>query len=141
MAEQSARKAQLIAELEQARAGLAENARGLKGSMNVGSHIKHAIVQQKALWLGGAVISGWLLTKLPGRKKQKAPKYIYAKAKEPDRKSFLMAALGLAATVARPALTRFATRKLTDLMEKSRGEPYSAPPPRPSQHRRDSTLG
>jgi len=140
MAEQSAqssRKAQLIAELDQARSGLAENARGLKGSMNVGSHLRHAIVRQKTLWIGGAVISGWLLTKLPGLRKAPAPKYVYSKAREPDRKGFLLAALGLAGTVLRPALTRFATQKLSEMMDKSHtGEETSLPPRRRDSARR-----
>lgn len=130
MAEHSARKAQLIAELEEARAGIARSARGLKGSMNVGTHLKQAVSRQKTLWIGGALISGWLLTKLPGRKKKEAPKFIYAKAKEPDSKGFLLAALGLAGTLLRPVITSFVTQKLADLAERHQAESYPEPRPR-----------
>lgn len=117
MAEQSTanRKAQLIAELEQARVGLGLNARSLRGDLDVGTHLKQAFLQRKGLWIGGAAITGWLLTKLPSRKKQKPPKYIYAKNKEAERSGLILTAMGLAGTLLRPIITSYATQKITEL--------------------------
>ncbi len=124
MAEQSQRdeerKSQLIAELERSRAGLARDMRGVRQGLDVGSHVKHAILRQKTLWFTGAAVTGWLLSRIPGRLKEpkEKPQTLLSRfmpePKEAKRSGWLLALLGLAGTLLKPAVTSFLTHKLTE---------------------------
>ncbi|MEI6350519.1 MAG: hypothetical protein WCP06_05370 [Verrucomicrobiota bacterium] len=125
MAEQSAanRKSELIAELERSRRELAGNIRGVRHDVDVTSHFRHAFAQRKTVWIAGAAVIGWLLARLPGRKARVArPGKELEKRKESQRSAFLFTLLNLAITVAKPALTALASKKITQFATGERKE-------------------
>jgi len=122
MAEQSQadRKSQLIAELERSRSEFAHGVRGLRQDMDVGAHLKHAFVRQKAVWLGGAAIMGWLLAKLPSRKKKvKVAPIRSAKVTEAERGGILLTVLNLLVPLLKPAVMAFATKKVQEFASRN----------------------
>ncbi len=130
MAEQSKadRKSQLIAELERSRSEWARSIRGVRHDLDVGAHLKHAFVRQKTAWLTGAAITGWVLAKLPSRKKTpKAASARASKLKDKERGGLLLTVLSLAVTLLRPAATAFASRKIAEFASRNGHEPKSRP--------------
>lgn len=126
MAEQSQadRKSQLIAELERSRSEFAHGVRGLRQDMDVGAHLKHAFVRQKAAWLTGAAITGWLLAKLPTRRKKAKPAAIRPpKPSESERGGILLMLLNMLIPLAKPAVTAFATKKVQEFVSRNGREP------------------
>ena len=145
MAEQPQRdrKSQLIAELERSRAELARSGRGVRRDLDVGAHLKHSILRQKTAWLTGAAVTGWALARLPGifrkkkaRQESEAPAARQIRQKEKERGGLLLAALSLAGTLLKPAITAFVSRKIADLASKN--QPGNGAPP---QFRRESNRG
>ena len=114
---QSNRKAQLIAEIERSRADLAVNLRGVRSDISVGSRIKRGFSKQKTVWLAGAAVAGWLLTRIPARKKAAAPavsEVASKHTKENERKGIALALLSVAVTLLKPAATAFAQKKIAE---------------------------
>jgi hypothetical protein len=72
-------KIELAAELERARARLAQNFVALRQDMDVATHLKHSLSEHKGAFIGGATLLGLLLSKLPARKKK-----IYVERKSRD---------------------------------------------------------
>ena len=72
-------KIELAAELERARARLAQNMGALREDLDVATHLKQSLHEHKAAYLGGATVLGLLLSKLPARKKKV---YVERKSKE-----------------------------------------------------------
>ena len=72
-------KIELAAELERARARLAQNMGALREDLDVATHVKHSLHEHKAAYLGGATVLGLLLSKLPARKKK-----VYVERKSKD---------------------------------------------------------
>jgi len=134
MAEQSQadRKSQLIAELERSRSDLARDLRGVRHGLDVGAHLRHAFVRQKAAWLGGAALTGWLLSRLPSRRKAvprgDKPLAGMPKPKQSERGGLLLAALGVAGTILKPAITALATRKIKEFAASRDGRGYFRQP-------------
>jgi|GEM_PF-799581 len=126
------RKARLIAELERSRSGLARDLRGMRRSLDVGAHLKSAILRQKTLWFTGAAVTGWLLTRLPGRrKKQEAepkPSRWMPKAKESSKGGWILTLLGLAGTLLKPAITSYLSQKIEEMSLRGPGG-HAAPRP------------
>jgi len=141
------RKARLIAELERSRAGLARDMRGVRHHLDVGAHLKRAILRQKTAWLAGAAVTGWLVTRLPGRKKKakaaetaaateaRQAKSFFARfmpqPKQTERSGWLLAVLGLLGTLVKPMLTSYLTQKVSDLASRHQ---QPAPPRRPPRY-------
>ena len=121
----TSRKAELIAELAWSRVELSRDLHAAKNDLDVVAHFRHSVVNQKTAWLTGAAITGWILSRLPSRKKSaaKAKALPPAKAgwiKETERTGILITIIHLLFNLLKPALATFATRKLTELA--SRGE-------------------
>lgn len=138
------RKSRLIAELERSRTGLAHGLHGVRGSLDVGAHLRRSVLRQKTLWFSGAAMTGWLLTRLPRlpfRKKKEskadggAGMHLLArwlpKPKESARGGWLLATLGLAGTLLKPALTAFLSRKLADFAGRNHEPEGRSRPARP----------
>ena len=121
MAEQS--KALLISQLAQARRGLARNAAQLRDDFDVPQHIRSTFANHKSAWIGGAAALGWVLARLPGRRKKPAISENSHQANGAKVNRFaqfslgglLFALLRMAFTAAQPALTAIASRKIKDM--------------------------
>lgn len=121
------RKAALKRQIEEARRGISRSVDGLRHDLDVKAHLKESVVEKKGLWLGGAALVGWLLAGWPRRRRKALPPPAPASHRDEDarreppvavqmqRGGLLMAVLGLVGSILRPALTRFVTRKLTEL--------------------------
>lgn len=130
MAEPYDRKAQLVAELEQSRQKMVRDFGQLRGDLNVSAHLRAAFFRQKAVWITGAVLGGWLLTKLPGRKR-KATAAVAAPAAGKESRGMLWAILGVVATLLKPAVTSFITDRLTEYLAKRQDAAFPREPSRP----------
>lgn len=113
------RKAELISELQWARAELSGSVRAARSDLNLVAHLKQSVVRQKTTWFVGAAISGWIISRLPWRKKpakaKELPPHVSPQAQsEKMRTGLFLATLNVLFTVFKPALTALVSRKLTD---------------------------
>jgi|ERR1700677_3194997 len=111
-------KAELIARLDRARAQFARNLDAVRHDADVGAHLKHSFTAHKAAWIGSAGIAGWVLSRLPARKKKVI-------VKEGDNTVKHLAEAGLAFsilktlfTLFRPVIMSFASKKIADFAAK-----------------------
>src|SRR5947209_9369448 len=70
MADEADSKASLIAELDQARADFSGNFAAFRKDIDLPAHFRRAFRRHKLLWIAGALIVGFILAKLPARKKK-----------------------------------------------------------------------
>jgi hypothetical protein len=128
-------KAALIAELAAARARITESGRtleeagsALKEKLNLPSRIKASYERHKPAWLGAAALFGFLLSRIPARKKVVYVERSTGRTLGPAGKaSALWAAVKMAATFAKPFLSELATQRLGALAQRfvQRGGPPS----------------
>jgi len=115
-------KAALIAEIATARAGISRSFGGLRRDADISAHIKSSFSNHKTAWLGGAGIAGWVLSRLPARKK-KVKVFV---DKNEGHKVRDVAEAGMQAglvfgilkflfSLFRPVIMAFATKKITEL--------------------------
>ena len=118
------RKADLIAELEWSRIELAQSVRATRNDLDVVARFKRSVARRETFWLGGAALAGWVLSRLPGRKKKPAaplppvsgaPGWV----KEAGQTGFWLAMLNVLFNLFKPVLTTFATRKINQLASRS----------------------
>jgi type IV secretory pathway component VirB8 len=118
MAEKSGRNKsidELTAEIAQSRGRLARDLRGLHYELDLPAKFRRSFRQQTVSWLSAAAAVGALIALAPMRKKK-----IYVDAKN-SRKSkkklvetgFALAALKIAASLARPVVVEFIKNRLT----------------------------
>lgn len=111
---QLSRKIELQAKLERARADLSRDFRGLRSDLDVPTKMRHAFVHHTTAWMTGAAIFGWVLSRLPARKKtvstQNGDKTVL---KDQLRAGLVTALLKFGTSLVKPALTAYATRKLS----------------------------
>lgn len=110
-------KAELIADIGRARARLGRSLDGLRRDADVGAHIKSSFSSHKAAWIGGAGIAGWVLSRLPARKRKvtvSTGKNDDHKIKELAEAGLLIGVLKFLFTLCRPFITAFARRKISD---------------------------
>jgi hypothetical protein len=113
-------KAELIAQLDRARAQFARNLDGLRRDADVGAHLKHSFSAHKAAWIGSAGIAGWVLSRLPARKKKVIVNNEGGQAiKEIAEAGMLLTILKTLFTLFRPAIMGFASKKIADLAAKN----------------------
>src|SRR6476619_5736166 len=70
MAASTARKAELIAQLGNARARMTGHSRGARAHLHPGQKFRALFRRYRVSWLGGAAILGLVLAKLPPRTKK-----------------------------------------------------------------------
>ncbi len=118
------RKAELMAELHRSREALSESLVGLRGDLDVGRHLRQSFTRSRTGWLTGAAVTGMVLSALPflKKKKKKEPRLMslpFFNRRRPDpveesaKGGLLLAILGIVASLLKPVLTTFVTRKLT----------------------------
>jgi len=118
-------KAELIAEIERSRAGLGRSLDGLRREADIGSHFKNSFSTHKTAWLGGAGIAGWLLARLPARKKKvkvfvdKTGEGKLNSIKNVAEAGMLVEILKFLFSLFRPAIMAFATKKIAEFSTKN----------------------
>lgn len=121
------RKADLIAELEWSRIELAQSVRAVHADLDIPARFKESVVHRKTIWLGGAALAGWVLSRLPGRRKKSPPSAAALPApsgapgwvKEVGQTGFWLAILNALFNLLKPLLTTFATHKINQLASRS----------------------
>jgi hypothetical protein len=110
----------LIAEIDLARSRLTRDFAALRRDADVPAHLKHSFFSHKTAWIGGAGVAGWLLSRIPARKKKV---YVGRKeqkvAKEAAEFGLWFGIAKLLLTAFRPAITTFATQKIADLASRN----------------------
>jgi len=113
------RKAELTAELAQARARLTANCGALRRELDFPGRVKGTVMKHPAAWIGGATLFGMLLSKLPARRKKifgtadgKSAKFAAA-----GRTGLVVGSLKIAFDLARPALAKWAGQRVADYMD------------------------
>ena len=115
------RKAKLTAELARARTQITGNVRGLRHDLDFPTRARRSFARHPAVWIGGTVLLGLCLARLPlWRKKAATP--TRRKKAEPtiekvEKAGLLLAGLRFAFNLARPALTAWLTRRATEYFE------------------------
>ena len=111
------RKAQLQAELDRARAELTRELSGLRGDLDVQSRMREAFVHHKAFWMTGAALAGWVLSRLPARKK-KISFNGHTGQRDALRAGLSATLLKVGASMIKPALTAYATRRFSEYLSR-----------------------
>ncbi len=113
-------KAELIAQLDKARAQFARSLGGLRRDADLGAHLKHSFTEHKAAWIGSAGIAGWVLSRLPARKKKVVVhKNDGDKVKEIADAGVALAILKTLFALFRPLIMSFAGKKIAELAKKN----------------------
>lgn len=111
-------KAELIAQLAQARAAISGNAVALRHDLDFPTRAKKAFKRSPIPWLGGAALLGLLVARLPKRTKKVVTVSPKSKAEpiveEAGKVGLVLGILKIAFNFARPALIRWATQRFSD---------------------------
>lgn len=117
------RKAELTAALARSRGQITTNARALGRDLDFAARARRAFTTHPAVWIGGAVIIGLFISRLPfGRKKPTpVPRSKSKKTEETvekvEKTGLLLATLKIAFDIAKPTLIGWATRRVAEYFE------------------------
>jgi hypothetical protein len=117
-------KAELIAELAQARAGMTRNVAALRHDLDFAARARNSFAKNPMLWLGGAALLGLIIARIPGRKgkvhtvRVEKAEPVVAQA---GKAGLVLGALKIAFDFARPTLMKWATQRVSDYMEAKGG--------------------
>jgi hypothetical protein len=118
------RKAELISELAWTRAELTRTVQDARNDLDLVAHFKQSFVQRKTAWLTGAAVTGWILSRLPGRRKKPSPPTalpLGAVTGSSGRTAFWLAILGALLKLFKPFLTALATQKMNEIVARKGG--------------------
>ena len=123
MAEEQ-RKAELTAELARARRRIGANLGALRRDLDFPARAKSAVLKHPAAWVGGATLLGVLLARLPARRKKTAARHSGAAEKiaTVEKTGLLLGALKITFDLARPALAKWASRRVADYMDSRKND-------------------
>ena len=106
---------ELTAELAAARSQMSGYVTSLRQDLNVGARVKRGVAQNPAVWFGGAVVLGLLLSRIPaGRRKVvvKGPAIRNDSAEKAGKAAFVLTALKFAFDFAKPTLIAWAKQRM-----------------------------
>jgi hypothetical protein len=113
---------ELKTEIARSRERVERDLRGLRYELDFRRKIKRSFQHQTVAWITAAAVVGTLLVLLPARKKK-----IYIDTKTGDKRKkqmleagFFLGALKIAATLLKPAITTFLTKKISGYVGTSR---------------------
>ena len=116
MADAKEQKQRLANELVDLRARVTNQTHLVQRQLDVRQHLSQSLRRHSVAWVSSAAVVGWLLSRLPARKKKV---YVQAKTNEHVAKASssngLLLAVGKGAwSVAKPLLMAYLTHKLAD---------------------------
>lgn len=105
---------ELKVEIARSRDQFTRDLRGFRREIDIPRKIKRSFQRQTAAWLTAAVVVGAILILLPARRKvvKVEPKIKTGSKGKVVEAGFALAALKFAATVLRPVITSFITKKM-----------------------------
>jgi len=114
------RKAELIAELDRARARASANSQALRTDVAVGPQLRRIFQRNRTAFLGGAALFGLLLSKIPPRTKKvkvKVKAWPWSRDQEQmktaGKAGILFALLKLALDLGKPSMVAWVTSKIS----------------------------
>ncbi|MEP6669581.1 MAG: hypothetical protein ABJF10_10540 [Chthoniobacter sp.] len=115
-------KAELVDALAHSRAHITGNALALGRDLDFVSRARRAFKTHPAVWIGGAVLLGLVISRLPLRRKAPAAAPRKGKNAEPtiekvEKAGLLLGALKIAFDIARPTIMGWATRRVAEYFE------------------------
>jgi len=121
MGDRDARKEQLRSELAQARSTLSTRSASVGESLDFKARISKSIARNAVAWIGGAVLLGFILSRLPARKAKVRPRESAGsdQAETAAKAGLLVAVLKFAFDAARPALLKVLVSQLQPIIEKA----------------------
>jgi len=124
------RKAELIAALQRSRIAFTHNFQAFRRDVDVPAHLKQSFRRHKTLFLTGAAGVGWVLSRLPARKKNV---YLdrgggHKRVKEVEKMGLVLVTLRFLFSLLRPALAALAAKKISAFVESRDGGGFSARP-------------
>jgi hypothetical protein len=108
------RKTELAAELDRARAGIGRGWAGISRGANIPVHLKESVRRNKTAWLAAAVLGGWLLSRLPPRRKKVYVDRDDRTIKTAKKTGLLLGLSRLALPLIKPAVMAFVTEKVAE---------------------------
>ena len=112
-------KLAIVAELAAARARLSATGDALRHSLDVPARAKESFKQHRPAWLGGAAIIGFVLSKLPSRKKtvfvERATGKVLGAA---GKLGAIFSAAKFAFALAKPLVSELAGSKLGEILKR-----------------------
>ena len=116
MADPKEQKQRLATELADLRARVTNQTHLVQRQLDVRQHLSKSLRHHSVAWVSSAAVVGWLLSRLPARRKK-----VYVQAKTNERvargssSDGLLLAVGKGAwSVAKPLLTAYLTHKIAD---------------------------
>jgi hypothetical protein len=108
------RKADLAGELDRARAGIGRGWAGISRCANIPAHFKQSIRRNKSAWLAAAVLGGWVLSRLPARRKKVYVDRDDRTIKTAKKTGVFLGLARLALPLIKPAVMAFVTEKVAE---------------------------
>lgn len=113
MADSNGDKSALIAQLAAHRERLSQHAEGVRESVDVGARVRTSFAGNKVAWLAGAAFTGIVLSRLRGRRTEKAAGGV-SPAKVAASAGILWPLAKVAFDLARPTLVSLVTARIAD---------------------------
>ena len=111
MAEPEDKKQRIVLELARTRVELAEQSLHVRRNFDVNQHLANSVRQHSWLWMSVAAVFGWILSRLPARKKK-----VYIQSTNPQKEKQAGGVFRLiwngAWSIAKPVLTAYLTKVL-----------------------------
>jgi hypothetical protein len=123
---QQERKTELIAELARSRSQITNQYRRLGHDLDFASRGRRAFARHPAIWIGGALLLGLFIARIPFRRAKAAPtqRKLEPVVEEAGKAGLLLGALKIAFNIARPALASWATRLIAERFDPARNADY-----------------
>lgn len=123
------RKAELTALLARSRTQITHNVHGLGHDLDFAARARRAFKTHPAVWIGGAVLVGLFISRLPFGRKKAAPaprsKKAEATVEKVEKAGLALGALKIAFDIAKPTLMGWATRRVAEYFEAGNRRNYS----------------
>jgi len=112
MVEPKDEKQRIVLELARTRVELAEQSLLVRHSLDVNRRLVHSVNRHSWAWMSAAAIFGWILSRLPARKKK-----VYIQSASPQKqkrgaRGLLKAVWNAAWSIAKPVVAAYLTKKI-----------------------------
>jgi hypothetical protein len=114
MAEPQDEKQRIILELSRTRAQLSEQSALVQRNLDINQHLTNSIREHSWAWISVAAIFGWLLSRLPARKKKVYIESANSQKRKARAGGLLRLAWNGAWSIAKPLLTAYLTKKIAE---------------------------
>ena len=114
MADSQDERKRIIAELARRRVELSDESLLVRRNLDVERRLSESVRQHSWLWMSVAAIFGWILSRLPARKKKVYIEAPTSGKKVRHREGFFSTAWKAAWSISKPLLTAYLTKKIAE---------------------------